>query len=132
MPNGDNSARVLRGGEFYTPVTNSLRAEQAVLSELQQPCARQMPHHEHVLAYFTLVLQGHYAEQEGNCVADLQPFTALFNPVGAAHRSMVGSAGATLFTVELLAPAVEKWNVRLPERPVGDFGRGAMLWPGLR
>jgi AraC family transcriptional regulator len=132
VPNGNNSPRVLRGGEFYSPVTSSLRTDEVLLSELRQPCARQMPRHEHALAYFTIVLRGHYAEEDGHCQAELHPFTALFNPVGVAHRSLVGSGGATLFTIELRADYLEQLQARLPKHPVTDSARGEMLWPGLR
>jgi AraC family transcriptional regulator len=124
--------RVLRGGEFYSPVTASGAEENLLFSELRQPPAAKVPRHEHELAYLTLVLNGHYAETNCGGRAELHPFTAIFNPAGIAHSGEVGRNGARLFSIELRPECLQGLDVTLPDCPLHDGGAGTLLWPGLR
>lgn len=133
MPKPKGSpGRVLHGGEFYTPVTVRESRAGMFLSELRQPEPCRVPHHEHELAYFTVVLGGDYAESDSFRTTELRPFTSVFNPSGVAHTGAIGTAGAVLFTIELSASYLEQLEVRLPEHPVVDSGAGGLFWPGLR
>src|SRR5579864_887629 len=126
-----NPGKVLRGGEFYSPVQSRLRAGNVLLSELRQPCSRSVPRHEHELAYVTVVLGGDYLEGDRK-LDELRPFTAVFNPAGIKHSTVIGPAGAAFFTIELRQESLGQLGVRLPQRTTFDRGAGAMLWPGLR
>jgi len=128
----NNPGKVLRGGEFYSQVAASERHEHVVLSELRQPHPRQVPQHEHELAYFTVVLDGDYAEGDRRGLTELHPFMAIFNPAGVAHTGLIGQTGASLFTIELRPEHLRELDFRLPSYPMVDPGTGAMLWPGLR
>lgn len=132
MPEGGDPGKVLRGGQFYSPLKASLRTNDVLLSELHQPCARQVPRHEHELAYVTVVLNGDYLEGDRGKLAELRPFTAAFNPSGIAHSTFIGTAGASLFTIELRQEYLRQLDVNLPVQTRFDRGAGAMLWPGLR
>ena len=122
----------MRGGEFYSPVEGRLRTDDVVLSELRQPGSRIVPRHEHELAYITVVLQGDYLEGDRGMLRELRPFTAVFNPAGTAHSTVIGPAGATLFTIELYEENLRRLGVRLPAEATFDRGAGTMLWPALR
>jgi AraC family transcriptional regulator len=124
--------KILRGGEFYSPIRGAIRAEHVVLSELCQPVARSIPRHEHALAYVTIVLQGDYLEGDRGRLEVLRPFTAVFNPVGATHASLIGPRGATMFTIEFRAERMGELDLRFPNQPTIDAGAGTILWPGLR
>ena len=50
MPEDSDPGKLLRGGQFYSPLQARLRTDDVLLSELRQPCARQVPRHEHELA----------------------------------------------------------------------------------
>jgi len=65
--------KVLRGGEFYSPVRARISADDAVLSDLCQPVARSVPRHEHELAYVTIVLHGDYLEGDRGKLEELRP-----------------------------------------------------------
>lgn len=132
MPDSAQPGKILRGGEFYSPVTARLSCGDVVLSELSQPVARAVPRHEHELAYVTLVLHGDYAEGDRGKLDELHPFTAVFNPEGVAHSTVIGPAGATLFTIEFRSKSVHALGLRLPEQTTFDGGVGTLLWPGLR
>jgi len=124
--------KLLRGGEFYSPVKARLGTGEVLLSELRQPISRSVPRHEHELAYVTVVLQGDYLEGDRGKLDELRPFTAVFNPAGTAHSTVIGPAGASFFTIELREQNLNQLGIRLPQRTTFDRGAGAMLWPGLR
>jgi AraC family transcriptional regulator len=132
MPVAGSPGTFLRGGEFYSPVEARLRTAGVLLSELRQPCPRSVPRHEHELAYVTLVLHGDYLEGDRGKLDELRPLTAVFNPAGAAHSTVIGPAGACLFTIELCEENLRHLGIRLPWCTTFDRGAGAMLWPGLR
>jgi len=132
VPESAEPGKILRGGEFYSPVQARLSAGDVVLSELCQPVARAVPRHEHELAYVTIVLRGHYREGDRGKLDDLRPLTAVFNPVGVAHSTVIGPAGASLFTVEFRTSRMRELGVRLPGEKTFDCGVGTVLWPGLR
>lgn len=132
MPDSAEPGKILRGGEFYSPVRARLIFQDVVLSELTQPVARAVPRHEHELAYVTVVLVGDYMEGDRGKLDELRPLTAVFNPVGAAHSTVIGPAGASFFTIEFRSEGLRGLGLRLPQRAAFDYGAGTMLWPGLR
>jgi len=123
---------LLRGGEFYSPVEARLRTEDVLLSALRQPCSRVVPRHQHELAYVTVVLQGDYLEGDRGKLEELSPFTAVFNPSGVQHATLIGPAGASFFTIELRDENLQRLGLHLPRQTAFDRGAGEMLWPGLR
>jgi len=132
MPVAGSPRTFLRGGEFYSPVQARLGTDDVLLSELRQPCSRNVPRHEHELAYVTVVLRGDYLEGDRGKLDELRPLTAVFNPAGAAHSTVIGPSGACLFTIELCEGNLRHLGLSLPKRTTFDRGAGAMLWPGLR
>jgi AraC family transcriptional regulator len=132
MPAAGSPGTFLRGGEFYSPVKARLRTRDVLLSELRQPCPRSVPRHEHELAYVTVVLHGDYLEGDHGRLDALRPLTAVFNPSGVRHSTVIGPAGASLFTIELCEQNLRHLGIRLPSSTTFDHGSGAMLWPGLR
>src|SRR5258708_2298096 len=132
MPIDGGPGSTLRGGEFYSPVQARLRTDDVLLSELRQPCSRTVPRHEHELAYVTVVLRGDYLEGDRGQLDELRPFTAVFNPAGTAHSTIIGPSGASFFTIELREENLRHLGIRLPRCTTFDRGTGAMLWPGLR
>jgi AraC family transcriptional regulator len=132
VPQSAQPGKILRGGEFYSPVQSRLSANDVVLSELCQPVARSVPRHEHELAYVTIVLHGHYREGDRGKLDELPPLTAVFNPVGVAHSTVIGPAGASMFTIEFRAESLRELGLQLPDHTTFDGGVGTMLWPGLR
>lgn len=132
MPEARDPGKVLRGGEFYSPVLSRLRAGEVLLSELRQPCSRAVPRHEHELAYVTIVLDGDYLEGDRGRLDEMPPFTAAFNPAGVKHSTVIGPAGASFFTIEFRDAVVRELGLHLPDATTLDRGAGPVLWPGLR
>lgn len=129
---GNQADGFLRAGEFYSAVESRLRTEDMLLSELRQPCSRAVPRHEHELAYVSIVLRGDYVEGDHGNLEEMPPFTAVFNPAGATHRTLIGPAGVALFTIELRCHNLQEWDLHLPQNTWMDRGAGTLLWPGLR
>ena len=129
--NGNDPGKVLRGGEFYSPIRARLNAGDVLLSELLTG-SRDVPRHEHELAYVTVLFYGDYREGDRGHLEELQPFTAVYNPAGVAHSTIIGPAGAFFFTVEFRDAALQSLGMRLPSGTGLDAGTGALLWPGLR
>ena len=132
MPEEQKSGTLLRGGEFYSRVEARLRTDDVLLSELRQPCPRTVPRHQHELAYVTVVLDGDYLEGDRGKLEELRPLTAVFNPSGVQHATVIGPAGASFFTIELRDETLRQLDWRMPVQTKFDHGAGAMLWPGLR
>jgi AraC family transcriptional regulator len=132
MPEEQKSGTLLRGGEFYSRVEARLRTDDVLLSELRQPCPRTVPRHQHELAYVTVVLDGDYLEGDRGKLEDLRPLTAVFNPSGVQHATVIGPAGASFFTIELRDESLRQLDWQMPVQTKFDHGAGAMLWPGLR
>jgi len=132
MPAHDSPGTHLRAGEFYSPIQTRLRTSDVLLSEMRQPCSRSVPRHQHELAYVTVVLHGDYLEGDRGKLDELRPFTAVFNPAGIAHSTVIGPAGASFFTIELCEENIRYLAVNLPRQTTFDRGAGTMLWPGLR
>src|SRR5437879_13242073 len=114
MPAAESPGTLLRGGEFYSPIQARLRTSDILLSELRQPCSRKVPRHQHELAYVTVVLQGDYLEGDRGKLDELRPFTAVFNPAGTVHSTIIGPAGASFFTIELCEENLRHLGIRLP------------------
>lgn len=133
VPGSGDPEKLLRGGEFYSPIQSRLHTEDVLLSELRQPCSRAVPRHEHELAYVTLVLGGDYLEGDHGKLDELSPFTAVFNPSGARHSTIVGPKGAFFFTIEFRPAALRAiLDIPLPDRTTFDRRTGSMLWPSLK
>ena len=70
-----------------------------------------LPRHEHQQAYISFPLRGSYEEHYGRRERQCGAGRMLFHPCGEAHADCFGSAGATIFSVELS----DAWLARLRE-----------------
>jgi AraC family transcriptional regulator len=132
VPGSSDAEKLLRGGEFYSPVQARQHTEEVLLSELRQPCSRAVPRHEHELDYVTLVLGGDYLEGDHGRLDELHPFSVVFNPAGARHTTVIGPKGALFFSIEFRPAALRALDLRLPDRTTLDRRAGSMLWPSLK
>jgi AraC-like DNA-binding protein len=92
-----------------------------------------IPAHEHLSAFFNVLLRGHIANHCAVSQVELPARTAVFHPAGTSHATVVGPQGATLLTLE----ADGSWLARvdatapLPEAP-RLLGTDAVLTRRLR
>jgi AraC family transcriptional regulator len=123
----------LNPGEFYSTVTRHSRDEFFLLSELRLPQPCDMPAHSHELAYITLLLEGSYGEQSREAEFVLSPFTAVFNPSGIHHKSLISRNSTRTFTIELTSSSLRECaEFKLPGKPVTDYGRNLFLLQAIK
>lgn len=132
MPESTEDSRQRKAGQFYSHIARQERCELLLLTEVQQAQALKVPVHEHELGYVTVVLDGYYAEDNAEGFVELPAFTTIFNPSGVVHSALIGRRGTQFFTIEFQSDLQKIIDVHLPDYPVVDPVRGAMLWPGLR
>ncbi|MBW8878486.1 MAG: helix-turn-helix transcriptional regulator [Acidobacteria bacterium] len=135
---GQQTSVELRGeplgaGRFFGEVLMRCRAPGLVMTDLRHREQRSFPSHSHELAYFSLLLEGGYAEQVGSRSFAHRPMTLAFHPPGLEHRDEVGDGGGHFFSVEV----GERWFKRLREEARPELGftvltSGAPLWLAAR
>lgn len=98
----------LTAGEFYSPVIEQRRTADFTLSELRHATPHKFPRHTHEAAYFSLLLEGSYAEFLGRRSVYHQPLTIAWHPAAVTHYDEVGPVGAHFFTVEVKPPLIKR------------------------
>ena len=123
-PYTNSTSQTLRPGHFYGQVLHKQVRNGIILAELKHDRAKRLPTHAHELAFFHLLLYGHYSETFGRRTATLKPLTTIFHPSGVTHCDEIGPAGMRIFSVELQA----EWLDRL--RECGVAPQSSIALPG--
>ncbi|HEU4769634.1 MAG TPA: AraC family transcriptional regulator [Pyrinomonadaceae bacterium] len=123
-PPNSSTSRLLRPGHFYGQVLRNHIGHGIILTELEHQQPRRLPAHSHELAFFHLLLYGHYRETFGRRTATLKPFTTIFHPSGVTHHDEIGPSGMRVFSVELQ----DEWLDRL--REIGVAPQSSIALPG--
>ena len=110
-PNTTWTSRTLAPGHFYGKILHKHARSGIILSELKHECAVRLPTHTHELAFFNLLLDGHYSETFGRSTAVLMPLSTIFHPSGITHYDEISQTGIRIFSVELH----DEWLERLRE-----------------
>lgn len=93
--------RDFAAGEFYGDVVRRQASPQFVLSELRHASGRVLPTHAHRTAYFSLLVEGRYAETYDGRRHEYDPLTVWWHRPGVIHDDAVGHSGGRFFNVEL-------------------------------
>jgi len=121
-------------GSFFGAIHGAREQCGAIFSDVRHASPRKLPKHSHELAFFALVLNGHYRERCGRSECQYAPFTLMFRPAGVPHQDEIGPSGVRLFEVEL-RPC---WQKRLADcsaaldTPRDDLGGGPLIWLALK
>ncbi|MEZ0470545.1 helix-turn-helix transcriptional regulator [Luteimonas salinilitoris] len=91
----------LAAGEFYGDVVSRHASPQFVLSEIRHAHGRELPTHAHQAAYFSLLVEGRYAETYDGRRHEYDPLTVWWHRPGVVHHDEVGQDGGRFFNVEL-------------------------------
>ena len=140
MPNVPSNPNVSRApsspdhhmsaGNFFGAIHGAHEQCGAIFSDVRHAAPRKLPKHSHELAFFALVLNGHYRERCGRREAEYAPFTLMFRPAGVPHQDEIGPCGVRLYEIEL-RPA---WQRCLSDcsaaldTPRDDTGGGPLVW----
>ncbi|WP_160312797.1 helix-turn-helix transcriptional regulator [Jiangella alkaliphila] len=124
--------RDLSAGEFYGEVLRTQAASQFVLSEISHARGRALPTHAHRAAYFSLLVDGRYAERyDGRC-HEYEPLTVWWHRPGVVHDDAVGTGGGRFFNVELTAGGTQLLAQAGPSRRDFHEERTRVVWLACR
>jgi AraC family transcriptional regulator len=93
--------RDLAAGEFYGDLVRRHSLPQFLLSEIHHARGRVLPTHAHQTAYFSLLVEGRYAETYDGRRHEYDPLTVWWHRPGIVHDDAVGRSGGRFFNVEL-------------------------------
>lgn len=93
--------RDFAAGEFYGDVVRRHSVPQFLLSEIHHARERALPTHAHQTAYFSLLVEGRYAETYDGRRHEYDPLTVWWHRPGIVHNDAVGRSGGRFFNVEL-------------------------------
>jgi len=86
---------------YFTGQTVSWQTANAVLSEVRHAVAKSVPKHEHEAAYFSLLLEGAYAERGADFDLRYEPYTLVFHSAHTIHQDEM-TEPCRFFAVNLL------------------------------
>jgi AraC family transcriptional regulator len=117
---------------YFTGETTSWRSSSAILSEVRHTTNKAVPLHQHEAAYFSLLLEGSYAERGADFDIVYEPYTLVFHAAGTFHEDAMG-APSRFFAVELLP----RWTDVIAElggtdAHVFELSGGDPVWLVLR
>jgi AraC family transcriptional regulator len=107
----------LRPGRYFGAIGGRSETPLAVLSEVIHRDARELPLHDHALAYFCMLVQGGYAETIAGRALEYAPFRVGFHPARVPHRDRVGFRGARFLCLEIRPRSLDAFAVKLSTAP---------------
>lgn len=127
-------AHKLRAGEHFGSVSNKCHITTAVFSEAVYPQKVILPEHSHELAFFTLILNGSYAEKFATKDLNYSPGTVLWRHANILHKDRIECGQSLFFFVEIKNSFLESLRQydRFPERLAEQNGSLALLGRRLR
>lgn len=132
--NPNVSGAHMGAGNFFGAIHGAREQCGAIFTDVRHASPRKLPKHSHELAFFALVLNGHYRERCGRSEGQYAPFTLMFRPAGVPHQDEIGPRGVRLYEIEL-RPG---WQKRLADcsaaldTPRNDIGGGPLLWLAMK
>lgn len=99
--------RDFAAGEFYGDVVRRQSSPQFLLSEIHHARGRALPTHTHQTAYFSLLIDGHYAETYDGRRHEYEPLTVWWHRPNVVHDDVIGRSGGRFFNVELTSEATD-------------------------
>lgn len=109
-------SRDLAAGEFYGDVVRRHASLQFLLSEIHHDRERALPTHAHQTAYFSLLVEGRYAERYDGRRYEYDPLTVWWHRPGVVHDDAVGRSGGRFFNVELTREGMDALAEAGPSR----------------
>jgi len=105
--------RSLEAGRYFGAASRSFASSHLVATEVVHPTGRQLPEHDHALAYFCMLVDGHYVEQSQGRALEYSRYEVGFHPARTPHRDLVGSDGGRFLCVEIRPELFSGGEVRL-------------------
>ncbi len=103
-----------------------------LLSEVKHTRAASVAPHSHEAAYFSLLLEGSYAESATDFAVRYEPYTVVFHAALTEHSDAIEAEGCRMFFVELLSPWSEVLGSMHMPAHLFELDGGAPVWLILR
>ncbi|HSS21437.1 MAG TPA: AraC family transcriptional regulator [Pyrinomonadaceae bacterium] len=126
-------AQQLCPGQFFGAVVKERTVADSILTEYSYAAETNIRQHSHPLAYFSIILQGTYAETHGNRMRHCRPSMLFFHPAGETHADRFGDGPCRIFSFELGTHWLNRaadCSLKL-DRPI-EFSSGAAVWLASR
>jgi AraC family transcriptional regulator len=103
----------LEAGRYFGARTRRVASRDVQASEVLHEGARELPEHDHALAYFCMLVDGAYAEESGGRAIEYHSYEVGFHPARTPHRDRVGARGGRFLCVEIAPGLIGDGEVRL-------------------
>ncbi|MGC2237576.1 MAG: AraC family transcriptional regulator [Pyrinomonadaceae bacterium] len=129
-----SDSQKLKAGEHYGNVSGKTNIPSAILSESVYQKSVALPEHSHELAFFTLILNGHYSEHYAGKNLVYSPMTVLWRHSNLSHRDKIEQNGSRFFFVEIKKTYLERLleYEKVPEHLFEQNGQLTWLAARLR
>jgi AraC family transcriptional regulator len=104
----------------------------AMLSEVRHTRSSSVAPHSHEAPYFSLLLEGSYAESATDFAVRYEPYTVVFHDALTQHRDAIPDGGCRMFFVELLAQWVDVISATPKPAHLFEMDGSAPAWLILR
>ena len=91
----------LAAGHYFGGQAGRFECEHVLATEVVHPAGRELPEHNHALAYFCMVVDGRYAEESQGRSLDYSTYEVAFHPAGTPHVDRVGREGGRFLCLEI-------------------------------
>ena len=105
--------QALQPGRYFGAASRRFESAHLIATEVVHPSGRDLPEHDHALAYFCMLVDGHYVEQSQGRALEYSRYEVGFHPARTPHRDRVGSEGGRFLCVEIGTGLFSGGEVRL-------------------
>jgi AraC family transcriptional regulator len=125
----------LKAGEHFGVVSPRFHTPSAIFSESVYKTKLCLPEHSHELAFFTLIVKGHYSECYGSKCFAYTPMTVLWRGAEVTHSDSIDVSSSQFFFIEVQQSALDRlaeYNKDIPQHMFEQAGTLAWLASRLR
>lgn len=110
---GEGCTASLDAGRYFGGCARRVETPHALATEVFHATHRELPEHDHALAYFCMLVDGHYVEQSQGRSLEYSRYEVGFHPARTPHRDRVGNDGGRFLCVEIRPALFSGGDVRL-------------------
>jgi len=120
----------LGAGRYFGQPAHRVDSPHVLAAEVVHGAGRTLPEHDHALAYFCMLVDGHYAEESEGRAMEYATYEVGFHPSRTPHRDRVGRDGGRFLCLEIRPGLFSGAEVRM--KPHLQALPGSVSLPMLR